>query len=81
MSDLVGKPEDRFSQNEAHIKNNKIIKRGGVGNRGGGARFDPKPSQVGEKDKKRRKKKLCSEHDPQITNPALNPLGLNCKVP
>ena len=31
-----------------------------------GARFDPKPSQVGEKDKKRKKKvkqKLCSERD------------------
>ena len=24
MSDLVGNPEDRFSQNEAHIKVNKI---------------------------------------------------------
>ena len=43
------------------------------------ARFDPKPSQVGEKDKKSERKKLCSErdlnHDPQITDPALNPLG------
>ena len=32
----------------------KIIKKGGVWVQG--ARFDPKPPQVGEKDKKRRKK-------------------------
>ena len=47
---------------------------------GGGARFDPKPSQ--EKDKneeKRERKKMCSErelnHNPQITDPVLNSLG------
>ena len=28
-----------------------------MGAGGGGARFDPKPSQVGEKDKKKKKKK------------------------
>ena len=40
-----------------NIKNNKIIKREGWG---WGARFDPKPSQVGEKDKKEEKsKKKC----------------------
>ena len=51
--------------------------RGGGG--GGGARFNPKPSQVGEKDIKQEKKikKLCSEQDlnPRPTNPALNQLG------
>ena len=47
-----------------------------------GVRFEPKPSQDGEKDKKKRKKweKNCGwsrilTHDPQITDPALNPLG------
>ena len=48
-----------------------------------GARFDPKLSQVGEKDKTKRKKsekKECARggirtHDPQITDSALNPLG------
>ena len=48
------------------------------------ARFDPKPSQVGEKDKKKKKEEEKSEkkivfgagsHDPQITDSALNPLG------
>ena len=48
-----------------------------------GARFDPKPSQVGEKDKKKeekREKKNCGRsgiltHDPQISHPELNSLG------
>ena len=47
-----------------------------------GVRFDQKPSQDGEKDKKEEKKreKNCvrsgiGTHDPQITNPALNLLG------
>ena len=47
-----------------------------------GVRFDPKPSQHGEKDKKRRKKVkkkfvvgVGFEPIPQITDPALNPLG------
>ena len=37
-----------------NIKNNKNKKKGGWGL---GARFDPKPSQVGEKDKKEEKSK------------------------
>ena len=52
----------------------------GVGDRG--ARFDPKLSQVGEKDIKRKNKvkKKCVRsgirtHDTQITDPALNLLG------
>ena len=45
-----------------------------------GVRFDSKPSQDGEKDKKRKKKRekkivFGAGFEPQITNPALNPLG------
>ena len=48
-----------------------------------GVRFDQKPSQDGEKDKKRRKKEkkkivFGAGFEPttlKITNPALNPLG------
>ena len=49
-----------------------------------GVRFDPKPSQDGEKDIKRRKKvgkKMVVGARFEFTDPALNLLGLNCKVP
>ena len=48
----------------SNIKNNQNNKKGGVWVQG--SRFDPIPSQVGEKDKKRKKKskkKMCSERD------------------
>ena len=43
-----------------------------------GARFDPKPSEVGEKDKKKKKKK--SEKKKCVRMPDLNPRGVRVDV-
>ena len=54
-----------MSIKELYSINNKNNKKGDCGGRGG-ARFDPKPCHVGEKDKKEKekyKKKLCSARD------------------